>query len=184
MNDIMKIVCATTVSFSMAMSAAALLSKDEPEKEKDATPVSSIEVQVVKPEYVEPDHIRFMRYYCDVYGCPFHLAMATAKVESNFDQSVVGSSGEVGMMQILPGPDGKYHNALYMETGMDPTTYEGNIACGCYVLGKYYRMYGDEEKASMAYNMGEGGAKSLWDIGITSTTYSRNVREATHDYGA
>ena len=30
----------------------------------------------------------------------------------------------------------------------------------------------------MAYNMGEGGARSAWDSGITSTDYSKEVKEA------
>lgn len=63
-------------------------------------------------------------------------------------------------------------------TGLDPTTASGNIAGGCYKLGLYLDKYGSVEKAAMAYNMGEGGARSAWDNGITSTDYSKAVKEA------
>ena len=50
---------------------------------------------------------------------------------------------------------------------------------GCpYPLGLYLAKYGSVEKAAMAYNMGEGGARSAWDSGITSTDYSKAVKEA------
>lgn len=63
-------------------------------------------------------------------------------------------------------------------TGLDPTTASGNIAGGCYKLGLYLAKYGSVEKAAMAYNMGEGGARNAWDSGITSTDYSKAVKEA------
>lgn len=63
-------------------------------------------------------------------------------------------------------------------TGLDPTTASGNIAGGCYKLGLYLAKYGSVEKAAMSYNMGEGGARSAWDSGITSTDYSKAVKEA------
>ena len=43
--------------------------------------------------------------------------------------------------------------------GLDPTTPSGNIAAGCYLLGKYMADYKDPHKAAMAYNMGVAGAK-------------------------
>ena len=54
----------------------------------------------------------------------------------------------------------------------------GASAGGCYKLGLYLAKYGNVEKAAMAYNMGEGGARSAWDSGITSTDYSKAVKEA------
>ena len=46
------------------------------------------------------------------------------------------------------------------------------------LLFLYLAKYGSVEKAAMAYNMGEGGARSAWDSGITSTDYSKAVKEA------
>lgn len=120
----------------------------------------------------------YMRTYCEEYGCPYPLALAVAQTESNFDMDAVGASGEVGIMQLNPGPGGSYHAEIQAATGLDPTTASGNIAGGCYKLGLYLAKYGSVEKAAMAYNMGEGGARSAWDSGITSTDYSKAVKEA------
>lgn len=120
----------------------------------------------------------YMRTYCEEYGCPYPLALAVAQTESNFDMDAVGASGEVGIMQLNPGPGGSYHAEIQEATGLDPTTASGNIAGGCYKLGLYLAKYGSVEKAAMAYNMGEGGARSAWDSGITSTDYSKAVKEA------
>ena len=120
----------------------------------------------------------YMRTYCEEYGCPYPLALAVAQTESNFDMDAVGASGEVGIMQLNPGPGGSYHAEIQAATGLDPTTASGNIAGGCYKLGLYLAKYGNVEKATMAYNMGEGGARSAWDSGITSTDYSKAVKEA------
>ena len=120
----------------------------------------------------------YMRTYCEEYGCPYPLALAVAQTESNFDMDAVGASGEVGIMQLNPGPGGSYHAEIQAATGLDPTTTSGNIAGGCYKLGLYLAKYGNVEKAAMAYNTGEGGARSAWDSGITSTDYSKAVKEA------
>ena len=106
------------------------------------------------------------------------IALAVAQTESNFDMDAVGASGEVGIMQLNPGPGSSYHAEIQAATGLDPTTASGNIAGGCYKLGLYLAKYGSVEKAAMAYNMGEGGARSAWDSGITSTDYSKAVKEA------
>lgn len=119
----------------------------------------------------------YMRTYCEEYGCPYPLALAVAQTESNFDMDAVGASGEVGIMQLNPGPGSSYHAEIQAATGLDPTTASGNIAGGCYKLGLYLDKYGSVEKAAMAYNMGEGGARSAWDSGITSTDYSKAVKE-------
>lgn len=116
--------------------------------------------------------------YCEKYGCPLAFALATAEVESAFRMDVVGSSGERKIMQLIPGPGGTYYEELERQTGMDPNTDEGNIACGCFLLGKYLGRYGDMSKASMAYNMGTGRAIELWQQGITRSEYSEKVQNA------
>ena len=40
-----------------------------------------------------------------------------------------------------------------------------------------YIKYEDIDKALMAYNMGESGAKKCWAAGIYSTNYTRTTRE-------
>lgn len=120
----------------------------------------------------------YMRTYCAAYECPYPLALAVAEVESHFDMDAVGAAGEVGIMQLNPGPENTYWINLEAETELDPTTPSGNIAAGCYLLGEYMQEYGDPNKAAMAYNMGVSGAENAWAEGITSTDYSTAVVEA------
>lgn len=116
-----------------------------------------------------------MRTACTEYGCPYSLALAVAEVESNFNMDTIGAAGEVGIMQLNPGPGGSYHAELTAATGRDPTTPVGNIYCGVYLLGKYMKDYQDPAKAAMAYNMGVSGARAA---GVTSTNYTKEVLNA------
>lgn len=120
----------------------------------------------------------YMRTYCAAYGCPYPLALAVAEVESHFDMDAAGAAGEVGIMQLNPGPGGSYHAEIQAATGLDPTTPSGNIAGGCYKLGQYMAEFQDAGKAAMAYNMGRAGAMEAWAAGITSTGYSDAVLAA------
>lgn len=147
----------------------------EPEKIEEALLASGYFSTAVPMSYDLQD---YMRTYCAEYGCPYPLALAVAEVESQFDMDAVGALGELGMMQLNPGPGGAYHAELEAATGLDPATPSGNIAAGCYLLGKYMATYEDPEKAAVAYNMGERGARETWARGITSTSYSTDVLEA------
>ena len=122
----------------------------------------------------------YMRTYCHLYGCPYPMALAVADWETRgqFNMDAAGPFGEVGIFQLNPGPGGAYHAELEAATGLDPTTPEGNIAGGCYLLGKYLDQYGDTTKAAMAYNLGQAGAASAWEAGITSTSYTDAVLAA------
>lgn len=124
----------------------------------------------------------YMRTYCAAYGCPYPLALAVAEVESHFDMDAVGAAGEVGIMQLNPGPNSSYYAEIQAATGLDPTTPSGNIAGGCYKLGQYMAEFQDAGKAAMAYNMGRTGAMEAWAAGITSTNYSDAVLAAMEDW--
>ena len=128
----------------------------------------------------------YMRTYCHMYGCPYPLALAVADWETRgtFDMDAVGPNGEIGVMQLLPGPGGSYHAEIEAATGLDPTTPEGNIAGGCYRLGEYLARYEDTTKALMAYNMGAQGAREAWEAGIMSTEYTDAVLEALESWEA
>lgn len=132
---------------------------------------------------MEYEYQGYMRRYCAEYGCLYIMALAVAEIESYFDMDKVGAVGEVGIMQLNPGPGGSYHDELEAATGLDPTTPEGNIAGGCYLLGKYMAMYNDPVKAFMCYNMGHAGAKEAWAAGITSTVYTEKAMEAMERWG-
>ena len=126
----------------------------------------------------------YMRTYCAAYKCPYPLALAVAEVESHFNMEAVGTAGEVGIMQLNPGPQNTYWVNLEAETGKDPTDTAGNIVCGVYLLGTHLANYEDTEKALMAYNMGPGGATQAWKAGTTSTGYTAKVMEAADRWAA
>lgn len=163
--------------WAVAMACAAVLGEDPLEAEK-------IEAALLEQGYFSEeiplsyDLQDVMRTACAEYGCPYPLALAVAEVESHFDMDAVGAVGEVGIMQLNPGPENTYWINLEAETGEDPTTPAGNIICGAYLLGTQMANYGEPEKALMAYNMGPGGAAQAWAAGITSTEYSAKVMEA------
>ncbi len=122
------------------------------------------------------------------WGYELQRAIQWAEIynpRGTFDMDAVGMVGEVGIFQLNPGPDGRYHAAIEEATGLDPKTPMGNIAGGCYLLGKYIDDYdGDLTKVAMAYNMGPSGAAKAWAAGITSTEYSREVLDAMEKWAA
>ena len=86
-------------------------------------------------------------------------------------------------MQLNPGPGGSYHEELEATTGLDPTTPEGNISGGVYLLGSYMSMYDDPAKAAMAYNMGHSGALKAWAAGKTTSDHVEKVLDAMIRWG-
>jgi len=127
---------------------------------------------------LDPHLQEIMWNECERWGCPYTLALAVAEVESEFDMWAVGAIGEVGLMQLNPGPGGAYHDELEAATGMDPKTQEGNISCGVYLLGKYMTLYDDVAKSAMAYSMGHSGAKKAWAAGVTTIDHAEKVLAA------
>ena len=83
-------------------------------------------------------------------GLPPALALATASVESGFDQSKVGTKDDVGFFQITP--IAAKDVGLGLADRHDP---DKNIKGGTDYLNKMYTRYkGDEAKALAAYNAG------------------------------
>jgi len=83
-------------------------------------------------------------------GLPPALALATASVESGFDQSKVGTRDDVGFFQITP--IAAKDVGLSLADRHDP---DKNIKGGTDYLGKMFTRYkGDEAKALAAYNAG------------------------------
>lgn len=195
------VACAAVLLLAIVWAIATACTAQENEPEKEATAVDpvvfvtptigedpmeaeKIEEALLAQGYLSDDvPLSYdlqdvMRTACAEYGCPYTLALAVAEVESHFDMDAVGAVGEVGIMQLNPGPQNTYWINLEAETGEDPTTPAGNIICGAYLLGTHMANYGEPEKALMAYNMGPGGAAQAWAAGITSTEYSAKVMEA------
>lgn len=186
------VACLGAVLLAMVWAIVALapVSTVTPEAGEDPLEAEKIEAALLEQGYFSEeiplsyDLQDVMRTACAEYGCPYTLALAVAEVESHFDMDAVGAVGEVGVMQLNPGPENTYWINLQAETDQDPTTPAGNIVCGVYLLGTHLINYEDTEKALMAYNMGPAGALQAWEAGVTSTEYTEKVMEAANRWEA
>lgn len=117
---------------------------------------------------------------CEEYDIDFAFTMAVIFKESSF-RSDADSGSSVGLMQI----NRINHEWLSEELGitnfLDP---EQNVTAGLYMLHDLFEKYEDPAKVLMAYNMGEAGARKLWNCGIYSTNYSEGILQQLEIYNA
>lgn len=112
--------------------------------------------------------------YCLSYGynIDFPFIMGLMQKESNFQADIISKTNDYGLMQI----NTINHKWLTEKFGfndyLDP--YQ-NTRAGLYILRKLFEKYEDPAKVLMAYNMGETGAKKLWNKGIFETDYTNEV---------
>lgn len=85
-------------------------------------------------------------------GVDPNLAIEVATKESGLNQAAIGSSGEIGIFQLMP--------ATAAGLGVDPTDPNQNIAGGISLLRQMLSRYGDPAKALAAYNWGPGSASN------------------------
>jgi hypothetical protein len=85
------------------------------------------------------------------YGVPPSLAVSVAQRESGFNQAARGTSGEVGVFQLMPG--------TARDLGVDPASLDQNIDGGVRYLAQMYAQFGDWHKALEAYNGGPGNVQ-------------------------
>ena len=85
------------------------------------------------------------------YNVPSWLALAVAKRESNLNQAARGTSGEVGVFQLMPG--------TASDLGVDPSDLSQNVDGGVRYLGQLYSRFGNWFQALEAYNGGQGNVQ-------------------------
>ena len=122
--------------------------------------------------------------YSAEFSVPEELIYATIKIESNFDPNAVSHAGAVGLMQMLPSTcewlSGKLGDEFDPNMLYDPET---NIKYGTYYLQYLYSRFGSWEKASAAYNWGEGNfSKFLEEHGYRDGNYSSIPVKETRSY--
>lgn len=112
--------------------------------------------------------------YCLSYGynIDYVFVMGLIEAESNYQVDVVSSTNDYGLMQINTVNHEWLNEKLGVTDFLDP--YQ-NTRSGIYILRNLFEKYKDPEKVLMAYNMGENGAKRLWDKGIYETDYTNKV---------
>jgi soluble lytic murein transglycosylase-like protein len=82
------------------------------------------------------------------YGVDPNLALAVAQQESGFRQNAVGTSGEIGVFQLMP--------RTAQNLGVNPYDVNSNIDGGVGLLAYLLKKYnGDTATALAAYNAGE-----------------------------
>lgn len=123
---------------------------------------------------------RYIYEVCADEEVPVSLVIAMIDKESNFNPESVSDTGDYGLMQINKINHETLEEQYRAADMLDP--YQ-NVFCGIKVIGTYIKTYeGDYNKALMAYNMGEYGAKKAWESGIKSTSYSESILNLMSEY--
>lgn len=104
------------------------------------------------------------------------LVLAVIEKESGYNPDAAGDGGKSqGLMQIWQSAHEKRMEKLGAVNLYDP--YD-NVIVGVDILAEKLNSYGDVEKALIAYNAGDAGAKKLYfSKGIYSNSYSQAVME-------
>ena len=116
------------------------------------------------------------------YNISYALVMAIIGHETEFTKDARSSTGDNGYMQI--NDCNVEEMARRGFTDLYDTRH--NVGAGCSILADLFRTYGDDEvhKVLMAYNMGSYGASKLWDQGVMSSEYSREIVAREREYSA
>ena len=123
---------------------------------------------------------RYIYEVCADKEVPVSLVIAMIDKESQFNPEAVSDTGDYGLMQINKINHETLEEQYRAADMLDP--YQ-NVFCGVKMMGSYIKAYdGDYNKALMAYNMGDYGAKKAWENGIKSTSYSESVLALMQKY--
>lgn len=123
---------------------------------------------------------KYIYEVCSDEEIPVTLVMAMIDHESGFNSEAVSKTDDYGLMQINAINHEELEEKYRAADMLNP--YQ-NVFCGVKMISSYIKKYeGDYEKALMAYNMGDYGAKKAWASGITSTTYTESILELMSEY--
>lgn len=146
------------------------------EAKTETTAVEVVEVKEWQPWADVPlnDDVQgYLHTLCEDNNLAYSFIIALIKVESNFNSDSVSGTDDYGLLQI---------NACNHKEGFDYLDPYDNITMGIEMLSDLAEKYDDVESVLMAYNLGEAGAKKLWNQGIYSTEYTQKVLETKIDY--
>lgn len=153
--------------------------------------VNDTEAIPVTQEVIEPEEVIYydcplseeLQDYifelCEKEDIPPSLVIALIDHESGFEPTAISSTEDYGLMQI----NECNHEWLSETYGVtDFLDARQNILCGVKILGNLYHKYEDPHELLMAYNMGEYGAETARENGVTSTNYSESVLSKWYMY--
>ena len=116
---------------------------------------------------------------CAEKEVPVSLILAMIEQESGFNPEVISATGDYGLMQINKVNHEWLQEDYRCADMLDP--YQ-NVFCGISIISSYIKKYENLEKALMAYNMGDYGAKKAWENGVKSTPYSTKILDLMGKY--
>lgn len=123
---------------------------------------------------------RYIYEICADEQIPVSLILAMIEHESGFNPEIVSATDDYGLMQINSVNHGWLEKDYRCADMLNP--YQ-NVFCGVKIIGKYVEKYdGDYNKALMAYNMGDYGARKAWENGVESISYSTAVLDLMQKY--
>lgn len=115
----------------------------------------------------------YIHTLCEEHNLAYSFIIALIEVESNFNSDIVSTTNDYGLMQI---------NACNHREDFDYLDPYDNVTMGIEMLSDLAEKYSDVESVLMAYNLGDAGAVNLWNQGIYSTEYTRNVLDRKLQY--
>lgn len=116
---------------------------------------------------------RYIYEICADEKVPVTLVLAMIEHESYFNPEIVSATDDYGLMQINAVNHEWLEEDYRCADMLNP--YQ-NVFCGVKIVSTYIDKYdGDLTKALMAYNMGNYGARTAWENGITSTSYTDSI---------
>jgi len=160
--------------FSKAHYGAAIAADED----EDPKPQEFIVLPVDMPE----DEQRIVFEIANDNGIAFTFVMAIIGHESEFTKDVRSATGDSGYMQINDCNLEEMANRGFTDMF---DTYD-NVSAGVSILRDLFSTYGEDEvhKVLMAYNMGAGNAAKLWEKGVTTSEYSREIVALEKEYSA
>lgn len=105
-------------------------------------------------------------------GNYYELVLAMMWQESDFKPDTISKTKDYGLMQINICNHEWLSEELGITDFLDP--YQ-SIDAGTHIIASLLLKYQDPHKALMAYNYGEAGARSHWNRGTYTSSYSREV---------
>ena len=102
-----------------------------------------------------------LHHICKLNHVPIAYALAIIETESNFDETAVGSCGEVGVFQINP-----VNWARFETQDIDVHCMTGNLEAGVMMLREALDAYMEMDKATMVYKCGLVRARELINEGV------------------
>jgi soluble lytic murein transglycosylase-like protein len=118
----------------------------------------------------------YIAYYSAINSIDADLVQVLIGGESGGNPKALNlndnGSHDRGLMQINSCNFDWLREELGITDFYDPRQ---NIQCGCYILGLLNKKYDNIHRVLMSYNMGESRTRELWQQGIYSSRYSREI---------